>query len=181
MCPGLQNHTHPAPSVTRITTRKAFVMTAADRTARAGTGARQRGASPSLQVRVLAGVAGGLSGGIVFGVLMALMGMLPMIASLVGSSSAALGFLVHLVISVLIGLALTVPFARLLTGSLGRSALVGAVYGALWWVLGPLLIMPAMMGMPLLALNGASALSLMGHVMYGLILGLVATIVLRRR
>ena len=109
------------------------------------------------------------------------MGMLPMIASMVGSTSAAVGFIVHLVISVLIGLALAVPGAGLLTGSLVRSAIIGVAYGALWWMLGSLLIMPAMMGMPVLAIDGASLMSLMGHIIYGLILGLVAALIIRRR
>ncbi|MBG6226627.1 putative membrane protein YagU involved in acid resistance [Arthrobacter sp. CAN_A2] len=124
---------------------------------------------------------GGLSGGVVFGALMAMMGMLPMIASLVGSSSAVIGFIVHLVISVVIGLTLTLPFASLLKRGLVVSAVVGLVYGALWWVLGPLLIMPLMMGMPILTLDGSSMMSLMGHLIYGVILGLVARLVLRRR
>ncbi|WP_434995458.1 hypothetical protein [Arthrobacter sp. Ld5] len=131
--------------------------------------------------RLLAGVVGGLGGGVVFGALMAMMGMLPMIASLVGSSSAVVGFIVHLVISVMIGLTLTLPGASLLTRSLVVSAVVGLVYGALWWVLGPLLIMPLMMGMPILTLDGSSMMSLMGHLIYGVILGLVAHLVLRRR
>lgn len=97
--------------------------------------------------RISAGAIGGIAGGPVFGVLMAMMGMLPMIASMVGSDSALVGFGIHLVISVLIGLGLTVPFAGLLK-SYGRGALIGLAYGALWWLLGPLLIMPSMLGMP---------------------------------
>lgn len=72
--------------------------------------------------RVTAGVTGGIAGGMVFGVLMAMMGMLPMIASMVGSDSAVVGFGVHLVISVLIGLGLTVPLSGLLT-TYGRAVL----------------------------------------------------------
>lgn len=41
--------------------------------------------------RLVAGAAAGLVGGIVFGMLMAMMGMLPTVAMLVGSSSAAVG------------------------------------------------------------------------------------------
>ncbi|TYD00753.1 hypothetical protein FQ377_02495 [Arthrobacter echini] len=111
---------------------------------------------------------------------MFMMGMLPMIASLVGSTSVAVGFIVHLLISVLIGLALTLLGAGLLDGTL-RSALLGVVYGALWWVLGPLLLMPAALRMPVLTVDGSSLASLMGHVIYGLILGLIAAGVLRRR
>ncbi|MGY4541323.1 putative membrane protein YagU involved in acid resistance [Arthrobacter sp. UYNi723] len=131
--------------------------------------------------RVAAGVAGGIAGGIVFGVLMAMMGILPVIASMVGSSSAAVGFGVHLMISVMIGLGLTVLFGnRFLTGY-GRGALVGLGYGAIWWVLGPLMIMPVMMGMPLFAVDLMSLMSLMGHLIYGVILGLVAVRVLTGR
>ena len=52
----------------------------------------------------------------------------------------------------------------------------GAAYDALWWFLGPLTLMPLMMGMGLGAnWNAAAAVgmlpSLMGHVIYGLIPG----------
>ena len=112
---------------------------------------------------------------------MAMMGMLPVIASMVGSDSAVVGFGVHLMISVLIGLGLTVLFGnRFLTGY-GRGALVGLGYGAIWWVLGPLMIMPVMMGMPLFAVDLTALMSLMGHLIYGVTLGLVAVRVLTGR
>lgn len=47
--------------------------------------------------------------------LTAMMGMLPKVASMIGSDSAGVGFGVHMVISILIGWGLTVPFASLLT------------------------------------------------------------------
>lgn len=128
--------------------------------------------------RVLAGAAGGVAGGIAFGILMGIMGMLPMIASLVGSGSAAVGFGVHLMISLAIGLGLTVLFGNRLLPSYGRGALVGLGYGAIWWVLGPLMIMPVMMGMPLFAVDLTALMSLMGHLIYGVTLGLVAVRVL---
>jgi uncharacterized membrane protein YagU involved in acid resistance len=130
--------------------------------------------------RVLAGVVGGVAGGLVFGMLMAMMGMLPMIASMAGSDSPIVGFGIHMVISIMIGLGLTAPFAGLLTGY-GRSALIGLAYGALWWVLGPLLLMPLMMGMPPFGFDANSLPSLMGHLVYGAILGVVAVAILRRR
>lgn len=130
--------------------------------------------------RVVAGVIGGVAGGLMFGALMAMMGMLPMIASMVGSDAAIVGFGIHIMISIVIGLGLTVLFAPLLKGMF-RSILIGLGYGAIWWVLGPLLIMPMMMGMPLFMLDGNSLLSLMGHLVYGGILGGVACVVLARR
>ncbi|RAX45502.1 hypothetical protein DQ354_09865 [Arthrobacter sp. AQ5-06] len=109
---------------------------------------------------------------------MAMMGMLPMIASMVGSDSAVVGFGIHIVISILIGLGLTVPFAGLLS-SYGRAALIGLAYGALWWVLGPLLIMPTMLGMPLFMVDATATWSLMGHLVYGVTLALVAVRILK--
>lgn len=130
--------------------------------------------------RVSAGVIGGLAGGLVFGVMMAMMGMLPMVASLIGSDSAVVGFGLHLVNSVVIGLGLTVILGGMLT-SYGRGAVIGLLYGALWWVLGPLLIMPLMLGMPLFAIKTTALMSLLGHLLYGLILGVVAVRALKGR
>ncbi|WP_229662403.1 hypothetical protein [Agromyces bauzanensis] len=96
---------------------------------------------------MLGGVGGGIAGGMVFGMLMAMMGMLPTIASMVGSDSALVGFGIHMMISIAIGLGLTVPFGGVLTGY-GRGVLIVLAYGALWWDLGPLLLMPLMMSMP---------------------------------
>ena len=53
--------------------------------------------------RILHGVYGGLAGGLIFGVMMGMMGMLPMIARMAGSSSPAIGFGIHLIISAVIG------------------------------------------------------------------------------
>lgn len=130
--------------------------------------------------RAIAGVTGGIAGGLVFGLLMAMMGMLPMVASLVGLNSAGAGFGVHMVISVLIGLGLTIPFAGLLT-SYGKGILVGLGYGVLWWVLGPLVLMPAILGMPLFMVDTMAGMSLLGHLVYGAILAHVAVRVLKGR
>jgi uncharacterized membrane protein YagU involved in acid resistance len=131
--------------------------------------------------RALAGVIGGLAGGLVFGMLMAMMGMLPMIASMVGSDSPVIGFAIHLMMSIAIGLGLTVLFGNLLLTSYVRGLVVGLIYGAIWWVMGPLLAMPMMFGMPLFTIDSTALLSLMGHLIYGAVLGLVAVRILRHR
>jgi len=137
--------------------------------------------SASFARRITAGVLGGAAGGVVFGMMMAMMGMLPTLAMMVGSESPVVGFLVHMMISIMIGLGLTVLFGtRLLTGYV-RGALVGLAYGAIWWVLGPLVIMPMMLGGALFVVNAGALLSLMGHMIYGVILGLVAVRVLVSR
>lgn len=104
-----------------------------------------------------------------------------MIAMMVGSDVAAVGFGIHMMISIVIGLGLTVLFGNLLLTGYLRGLIVGMVYGAVWWVLGPLVIMPMMMGMPLFTVDSTALFSLMGHVIYGGILGVVAVAVLARR
>ncbi len=131
--------------------------------------------------RVLAGVLGGIAGGLMFGALMAMMGMLPMIASMVGSDSAVIGFLIHMMMSIAIGLGLTVLFGNILLTSYPRGLLFGIGYGIIWWVLGPLMVMPMMFGMSPFSFDATTLPSLMGHMIYGAILGTVAIRVLTRR
>jgi uncharacterized membrane protein YagU involved in acid resistance len=139
-------------------------------------------AGDSLVRRVISGVVGGLAGGVVFGVLMGAMGMLPMVAGLVGSESAAVGFGVHMVISAILG----AGFGLVLGGlarSFGSGAVLGLLYGAVWWVLGPLLLMPLIMGMGpqfSAAFTTPVLMSLVGHLLYGVTTGLVYAAVAHR-
>jgi hypothetical protein len=74
-----------------------------------------RGTTGLASSRLAPGVAGGLAGGIVFGMMMQLMGMIPMVAELVGSGSAAVGWLVHLAISAAIGAGFSLALSRFTT------------------------------------------------------------------
>jgi uncharacterized membrane protein YagU involved in acid resistance len=119
------------------------------------------------------GTYAGLAGGVVFGAMMGMMGMLPMIGQMAGVPSAAAGFILHLAISAFIGGSFAVLFNNAVT-STGSGLGIGAAYGAAWWVLGPLTLMPLMMGMGVnWNLTAATAMlpSLVGHIIYGLILG----------
>ena len=122
--------------------------------------------------RLLGGIAGGLVGGVLFGAMMHMMGMIGMIAGLVGQEGPAIGWLVHLFNSALFGLIFAVTLG-LVTTSWARGAGFGAIYGVIWWVLGALLIMPAWMGMPILMVGEMQLQSLAGHLVYGVALGLV--------
>ena len=122
------------------------------------------------------GAYGGLVGGVVFGAMMGMMGMLPMIGKMVGHPSVLNGFLVHLVISALIGGSFAILFRRFVRAASGGLG-YGFVYGGAWWLLGPLTLMPLFMGMGLGANWNAVAVSrmlpsLVGHLIYGAILGL---------
>jgi uncharacterized membrane protein YagU involved in acid resistance len=145
--------------------------------AAAGTTGAGRAA---LARRLTAGVAGGLAGGLVFGMMMQVMGMIGMIAQLVGSTSVAVAWVVHLAISAFFGAAFAVLLAGLLRGP-GMALLLGAVYGVVLWVVGPLLLMPAFMGMPVFVIDQMAVMSLIGHVAFGVVLGVVAWAMLRRQ
>ncbi len=121
------------------------------------------------------GVYGGLLGGAVFGMMMGMMGMLPMIGQMVGQPSALVGFAVHMVNSAIIGLGFVVVFGRSAHG-FGSGITTGMAYGIAWWLLGPLTLMPLFMGMGFganwsLAAAQSMLPSLVGHIMYGVILG----------
>jgi uncharacterized membrane protein YagU involved in acid resistance len=127
-------------------------------------------------------VVGGIAGGLVFGAMMGLMGMLPMIGSIVGSNSAGIGFLYHMFNSIIIGAIFGLIFGAL-SYTYPRGALLGLIYGVVWWVLGPLILMPLFMGMGTmgigmqfsmaLSMDTMLLMSLMGHLIYGLLTGLV--------
>jgi len=130
------------------------------------------------------GILGGLLGGLVFAGIMLIngtlnkMGMLtlPLIGRLVGSDSAWIGFLVHMVNSAVIGAGYILIFGRIEKGMVDGLHF-GMIYGAIWWFIGPLTLMPKLLGEPIGATwNFDTALgmfpSFIGHIVYGAILGL---------
>jgi uncharacterized membrane protein YagU involved in acid resistance len=133
---------------------------------------------PDLIRRVAAGAVGGLMGGLVFGMMMQVMGMITMVAMLVGSDSAAVGWVVHLAISVALGAGFGLISIRGLD-SWGRGIGMGVAYGVVWWVLGALVAMPARLGMPVFMVNTMALQSLMGHLIFGAVLGAVAVAAVR--
>lgn len=136
-------------------------------------------ATTSLATSVVRGVLGGIAGGIVFGMLMQMMGMIPMVAMMVGSESVAVGWVIHLAISSFIG----ASFAALLGSrvhDVKTGLAFGVGYGIVWWVLGALIAMPARLGMPVFDINTTALQSLMGHVVFGAILGALVAALGRR-
>lgn len=119
------------------------------------------------------GAAAGIIGGIPFGIMMALMGMMPMIGMLVRVESALVGALVHALISAITG-AIYGFFAVRFQQSWGNAVLGGLVYGVIWWVLGALILMPALLGMfeMIFAIGQMQWMSLLGHIIFGVVLAL---------
>ncbi len=131
-----------------------------------------------LGARITNGVIAGVAGGVVFGILMAMMmaDILPMIGMLIGVENAVVGFLVHLVNSAVIGAIFGLiawGFAHNIAAVLGA----GMMYGVAWWVLGALIIMPLWLSVTadpkmsdmVLKVGSDQWLSLMGHVIFGMV------------
>jgi len=124
---------------------------------------------------IQSGVKGGLIAGVIFGAMMGMMGMLPMFAKLLGGSSAIFGFVSHLVFSAIIGGIFGLVFGHMALNK-GTGVVLGLLYGFIWWILGPLVIMPVWLGMGLqLSAKGVAMAipSLWGHLVFGFILGLI--------
>lgn len=93
-----------------------------------------------------------------------------------GSTSIVVGWVYHLFNSAVIG----GLFGVLLGGrvvSVGGGLARGAVWGLVWWVLGGLVLMPLFLDMPAFAplrmpeMRMVAMGSLVGHLVYGLVLG----------
>lgn len=95
-------------------------------------------------------------------------GMAGMVGGMIGSDSALIGFILHVIISAVIGALYTGLFMQYvdLGNPLYNIAVGGLIYGVIWWILGGLIIMPAISGGELLQINLDSP-SLLGHIMFG--------------
>ena len=94
------------------------------------------GAEQTTTKSILSGAIAGVGGGIVFGIMMAIMGMLPMVAMLIGQENAAIGFGVHLAISAFIGATFGLIVNRLPISTAATTTVAGALYGVGWWMPG---------------------------------------------
>ncbi|MFN8484285.1 MAG: hypothetical protein U0768_14705 [Anaerolineae bacterium] len=115
------------------------------------------------------GALAALAGGLVFSLVMVQVGFLPRVAALAHGSSPALGFIVHLAISALIGGTFGVLF-HYEAPTAGAGIAWGLVYGLMWWFIGPLTLMPILLGGSFAWTMQAADLllpSLIGHLLYG--------------
>lgn len=121
------------------------------------------------------GVIAGLIGGLVFGIIMALIGMLPQVGMLIRQNNALVGLLVHMSISALFGAAFGVIMSMINAQRPQTTLLIGVLYGLFWWVLGALTLMPILLGMPqrILSIDEMQLYSFLGHILYGVTVGLV--------
>jgi hypothetical protein len=132
------------------------------------------------------GIVAGLVAGAVFGIMMQMMTaptpeggempMMAMVAKVVRSDSLVVGWLYHLFNSAVIG-GIFGWLLGLRSQQLSAGIGLGAAYGFTWWILGALILMPLFLGMPpfapfqMAAMRPVAMGSLMGHLLYGIILG----------
>jgi len=95
------------------------------------------------------------------------MNMLGDVGGMIGAD-ALIGFILHIIISAVIGALYTGLFMQYvdLGTPLYNIAVGGLIYGVIWWILGGLIIMPAIAGGDLLQIDLNSP-SLFGHLMFG--------------
>ena len=131
---------------------------------------------PPLVRKVLIGTVAGLLGCWVFMRGIEAPEFFPMVAGLVGSDSMGVGQALHYVIGALIGVSFSLLFCGEIQG-VGSGLVWGVNYGLLWWVLGPLTLMPWLLGMegrPDWSLGAGQAVfpALVAHMLYGALVGL---------
>jgi hypothetical protein len=138
--------------------------------------------------KVTAGIVAGLIAGLPFGIMMQLMHaptpegnqvpMMMMVAMVVRSESLLAGWLYHLFNSAVIGALFGVLLGTAADANTSRSVALGTAWGVVWWVVGALILMPLLLGMPAFAalrmppMRPVAMGSLLGHLIYGVILGL---------
>lgn len=124
--------------------------------------------------RLVIGGYSGLTAGIVSAAIMGLMGTLPMIGKGAHQDPVPFDFIIHTLVSTVFGTAFAFLFGAHLK-SYGRAFTRGLLYGAALWLLGPLTLLPVFQGSRFGQSWNTEHLnsmlpSLVGHLMYGLVL-----------
>lgn len=139
-----------------------------------------------------AGLVGGVVGTVAFGIMLTVMMpdvievAIPSMYGLAPPRSGVAGWLVHLGHGAMLGVVFAglVSVAGLQGESAGRQVAAGVLYGALVWVVLAAVVMPIWLsgaGSPANPpLPNFNVMSLVGHLVYGLLLGVVYTAVAGR-
>ena len=128
------------------------------------------------------GAVASLVGGLLFSVVLLVIGFLPNVANIVGGSSLTLGFIVNMIISALIGMSYGLLF-RYEAPDFGSGVAWGLVYGLIWWFIGPLTLLPILIGGTFnwtTETAGTLLPSLIGHLIYGAATAVVFLVLERR-
>ena len=121
----------------------------------------------------------GLGAGVVMGLMIQfVMGIMPVIGALYGAEGLVTGWVAHLAHSVAFALVFAAvvsqpPLAKY-ADSVGPAAGLGLVYGVILWLVAAAIVMPiwmAAVGLPSPGVPNVNPQSLVGHVVFGVLLG----------
>jgi uncharacterized membrane protein YagU involved in acid resistance len=130
---------------------------------------------------IIIGGLAGLLGGWAFSIWFSQHHAFLLIAGIVDSNASAVGILLHYTIAFLIGASYGILFQCDVYSS-GSGLCWGMAYGIFWWFLGPLTLLPLLLHHPVdWSYQYAEAFfgSLIGHIIYGILLGLVYSLLNR--
>lgn len=121
------------------------------------------------------GIIPGVMAGYVF-LAYAGLGMQDMVGGMI-NADAFIGFILHVIISVIAGALYTGVFTQYAKGPNPLVDIVagGLVYGLIWWVVGGNIIMPAIAGGDMMQLNFTGA-SFFGHIIFGHVLAFLVVL-----
>jgi hypothetical protein len=100
---------------------------------------------PPLVQAIIIGGLGGLIGSWVFAQGIERAEFFPLVAGIMGSTSMVMGQFLHYVIGIIIGISFGVLFHRDIQGT-GSGLIWGLNYGLVWWIIGPLTLLPILLG-----------------------------------
>jgi len=115
------------------------------------------------------GAAASVVGGSLFTVVLLVTGSLQDMAKIFGSSSLTFGVVINMIVSAFIGMSYGLLF-RHEAPDAGSAIAWGFVYGLLWWFIGPMTLLPILLGGSFSWTTGTAASllpSLIGHLIYG--------------
>jgi len=118
---------------------------------------------------VLAGALAGLVGGLVFGSAIQAQAKMGTLAGLLGLPASGAGWLAQLLLAVVLGAGFG-ALIRYQAGSYAATLSSGLLLGLLWWIVGPLTVLPLLMGSrPTWSFSEAAAAfpDLVGFLLYG--------------
>jgi len=115
------------------------------------------------------GAAASVVGGILYTAVLLATGSLQEMANVLGRSSLAFGAIVNMIVSAFIGISYGLLFRHEAPDDASAVAW-GLVYGLLWWFIGPMTLLPILLGGTFSWTTGTAASllpSLIGHLIYG--------------
>jgi hypothetical protein len=131
--------------------------------------------------RAGAGVVGGLAGGVVSGLILLIFGQLKLVGRMVHNDTLSVQVTVLLVLSAIVGAVFGAALGQWISRQLVSAIGVGMLYGGALWVVTTLILAPLLLGTKFFTFDNNTILSLAGHAVFGVILGVVYAIAGPRR